>query len=74
MHSSEYLAAFMGGFEFVLRAFEGRVHAEELDPEAKAALEGFVADYRRVLNEYTDARLSDDKVRAELALTLPRLN
>lgn len=52
MNSDEYLGAFMSGFEFVLLAFEGRIHEKGLDEASKARLAEFLADYQRVLAQY----------------------
>lgn len=74
MHSSEHLSAFMSGFEFMLLAFEGRLHAADLDERSRVELERFVADYKRVLKEYAAGRADDAERVHVLALLSPRLN
>jgi hypothetical protein len=56
--TSDYLEAFMSGFEFVLLAIRGRLADARLSDDERERLLAFLEDYERIARAY-HARTSD---------------
>lgn len=65
--TSDYLEAFMSGFEFVLLAIRGRLAESDLSEHERATLLAFLEDYERIARAY-HTRTHDATAHTELAV------